>query len=207
MKSHRFKVVFIDDNLNELSPFVQGIRKSYEEIDGVCVYRNPDEGLRYVMSHLDDRMIVFIDWDFGSNRDKGIDLLKRIRSKTSLLYIVMMSANDINGNIPPESIVEMINEENIFYLHRSKDFDVVKSIVDKICRSWKTRFDCILEQWLVRHPEDGHTEAFSDVASGKVYTWAEILSELRKQSDVGKYFEGLLNEFYIHTFDGLRKKV
>lgn len=207
MKSHGFKVVFIDDNLKEMSPFVQGIRKSYGEIDGVCVYRKPDEGLRYVMSHLDDRMIVFIDWDFGSNKDKGIDLLKSIRSKTSLLYIVMMSANDINGNIPPEYIVEMINEENIFYLHRSKDFDVVKSIVDRICRSWKTRFDCILEQWLVRHPEDNHTEAFSDVDSGKVYTWAEILSELRKQSDVGKCFEGFLNEFYIHTLNGLRKKV
>lgn len=114
-----FRVVFIDDNLSETEPFVRNISKSYKDVDCSGVFKNPDEGLKYVLDNLSERMIVFIDWNFGANQKKGIELLREIRSQTSLLYVVMMSANQIEGNIPSESIIEMINDDNIFYLDRS----------------------------------------------------------------------------------------
>lgn len=195
-----FKIVFIDDNLSETEPFVQNIRKSYKSVDCTQVFKDPNQGLGYVLNNLNERMIVFIDWSFGANKSTGIDLLREIRKKTSLLYVVMMSVNQLaNHNFPSESIIEMMNEDNIFYLDRSNsNFEVVRSIIDRIQRDWETKFDCILEQWLIRHPEDNKKEAFSDITSGRVYTWEEILLELRRQSNVGKSFEGKLNEYYIH---------
>ncbi|QUB76690.1 MULTISPECIES: hypothetical protein [Prevotella] len=201
-----FKIVFIDDNLTETEPLVQNIRKNYKGADYNNIFKNPDEGLAYVLSNLDNKMIVFIDWNFSGNKKRGIDLLKEIRKKTSLLYIVMMSANQLPTDMPLDSIIEMMNEDNFFYLDRSNnDFLVVKSIIDKIQANWETKFDCILEQWLIRHPEDNNKEAFTEAATGKVYTWTDILSELRRQTAIGKSFEQKLNEFYIYQINRSKK--
>lgn len=201
-----FKIVFIDDNLSEEEPLVQNIRKHYKEADYKHVFQNPDKGLEYVLNNLNNKMIVFIDWNFSGHRKKGIDLLKEIRKKTSLLYIVMMSANQLGTDIPLDSIIEMMNEENFFYLDRSNDdFNSVTAIIDKIRTNWNTKFDCVLEQWLIRHPEDNNKEAYSEVSTGKTYTWADILSELRLQSSIGKSFEQKLNEYYIYQLQRSKK--
>lgn len=201
-----FKIVFIDDNLSEKEPFVQNIRMHYKDADYNHIFQNPDKGLEYVLANLNNKMIVFIDWNFSGHRKKGIDILKEIRKRTSLLYIVMMSANQLRTDIPLDSIVEMMNEENFFYLDRSNDdFESVVTIIDKIRFQWTTKFDCVLEQWLIRHPEDNNKEAFSEAATGKVYSWSDILSELRLQSTVGKSFEQKLNEYYIYQLQRSKK--
>ena len=201
-----FKIVIIDDNMSEKEPFVQNIRKHYQDADCNHVFQNPDKGLEYVLKNLDSKMIVFIDWNFSGHHKKGIDLLKEIRKKTSLLYIVRMSANQLRSDIPLESIVEMMNEENFFYLDRSNgDFDSVISIINKVRSQWSTKFDCVLEQWLIRHPEDNNKEAFSEVSTGKTFTWSDILGELRQQTRTGKDFEQKLNEYYIYQLNRSKK--
>ena len=201
-----FKIVFIDDNLSEEEPLVQNIRKHYKDADYKHIFQNPDKGLEYVLANLNSKMIVFIDWNFSGYRKKGIDLLKEIRKRTSLLYIVMMSANQLRTDIPLDSIIEMMNEENFFYLDRSNDdFNSVTAIIDKIRANWNTKFDCVLEQWLIRHPEDNNKEAYSEASTGKAYTWADILSELRLQSSIGKSFEQKLNEYYIYQLQRSKK--
>ena len=201
-----FKIVFIDDNLSEEEPLVQNIRKHYKDADYKHIFQDPDKGLEYVLANLNSKMIVFIDWNFSGYRKKGIDILKEIRKRTSLLYIVMMSANQLRTDIPLDSIIEMMNEENFFYLDRSNDdFNSVTAIIDKIRANWNTKFDCVLEQWLIRHPEDNNTEAYSEASTGKAYTWADILSELRLQSSIGKSFEQKLNEYYIYQLQRSKK--
>ena len=201
-----FKIVIIADNLFNMDPFVQIIRRNYSNADYNHIFQDPDKGLEYVLDNLNNKMIVFIDWNFSGHHKKGIDLLKEIRKKTSLLYIVMMSANQLRTDIPLDSIIEMMNEENFFYLDRSNDnFGSVVAIIDKIRTQWSTKFDCVLEQWLIRHPEDNGKEAFSEASTGKTYTWADILVELRKQTPVGKSFEQKLNEYYIYQLNRSKK--
>jgi hypothetical protein len=81
----------------------------------------------------------------------------------------------------------------------------VVAIIDKIRAQWSTKFDCVLEQWLIRHPEDNSKEAFSEASTGKTYTWEDILVELRKQTPVGKSFEQKLNEYYIYQLNRSKK--
>lgn len=201
-----FKIVIIDDNMSEKEPFVQNIRMHYKDADYNHVFQDPDKGLEYVLENLNSKMIVFIDWNFSDHHKKGIDLLKEIRKKTSLLYVVMMSANQLRTDIPLDYIIEMMNEENFFYLDRSNGtFDTVVSIIDKIRSQWATKFDCVLEQWLIRHPEDNGKEAFCEASSGKAYTWGDILAELRHQTAVGKSFEKMLNQYYIHQLTHSKK--
>lgn len=201
-----YNLVFIDDHMREGTdnPFVRAIGKFKEEAI-LSVFDDPQKGLDFVLGNMNSRMIVFLDCKFDEYSLQGINVLKKIREQTSLLYIVMMSANAI-GQIAGLDIIEMINEDFIWFFDRNNG--TVKdacNLIDGIKNLWTTRFDCVLEQWLVRHPEDNGKEAYCEVAAGKSYTWNDILRELRLQTPVGKSFEQKLNEYYIYQVNRSKK--
>ena len=93
-----FTIVFIDDNFSETSPLVQTLDVVFPEADVQHIYQDPEEGVQFVLNNLDKRMIVFMDWNYKGTTKKGIAHLRTIREKTSLLYVIMMSANQIKQN-------------------------------------------------------------------------------------------------------------
>lgn len=195
-----YNLVFIDDNMREGldNPFVRSIGK-FKEDATLSVFIDPQEGLDFVLNNLNSRMIVFLDCKFDGYGLQGINVLKKIREQTSLLYIVMMSANAIS-QIAGLDIIEMINEDFIWFFDRNNG--TVKDacdLIDRIKTLWTTRFDCVLEEWILRHPEDANKYAYREL-DGKSYTWAEMLSELRHQTAMGKVFEGMVNNYYIYHF-------
>lgn len=195
-----YKLVFIDDNMREGNdnPFVRSIGKFKKEAD-ISVFTDPEKGLNFVLENLNSRMIVFVDCKFDGYGLQGINILKQIREQTSLLYIVMMSANAIS-QIAGLDIIEMINEDYIWFFDRNNGTVIdACNLIDKIRKLWTTRFDCVLEEWIIRHPEDADKYAYKELG-GKSYTWAEILTELRHQTAIGKVFEGMVNDYYIYHF-------
>jgi len=193
-----YKIVFIDDNMREGldTPFVRSIGKLQKDAE-LSVFTDPSNGLEYVLGNLNSQMIVFLDCKFDGYGLQGINVLKQIRAKTSLLYVVMMSANAIN-QIPGLDIIEMINEDYIWFFDRNNGtFSDASDLINRIKCLWRTRFDCILEEWIIRHPEDADKYAYREVG-GNSYTWSEMLEELRHQTETGKMFEGMVNEYYIY---------
>ena len=196
-----FKLVFIDDNMRDgiSDAFVRAIGKKIPEAV-VSVFTNPDDGLKFIMANMNSQLIAFIDCKFDGYVRQGIDILKEIRKKTSLLYIVMMSANNLK-QIEGADIVSMINEDFIWFYDRNNgSVEDACSLIQHITQYWSSRFDCVLERWLLRHPEDLQKIAFTQV-SGESYTWKQILSELRLQTEVGRLFEQMINEFYIYQLN------
>lgn len=193
-----YKLVFIDDNMREGNdnPFVRSISKLNKDAD-VSVFIDPEKGLKFVLDNLNSRMIVFVDCKFDGYGLQGIGILKQIRKQTSLLYIVMMSANAIS-QIAGLDIIEMINEDYIWFFDRNNGTVTdACSLIDKIRKLWMTRFDCVLEEWIIRHPEDADKYAYKE-AGGRSYKWSEMLVELRHQTAIGKIFEGMVNDYYIY---------
>ena len=196
-----FTIVFIDDNFSETSPLVQTLDVVFPEADVQHIYQDPEEGVQFVLNNLDKRMIVFMDWNYKGTTKKGIAHLRTIREKTSLLYVIMMSANQIkqNSEVQNSDIVEMMNEENFYYFDSSindnKDaVELVRTIIGK----WESRFDCVLEQWLIRHPEDKQKIVMRQ--NGKEYTWESILKEVRMQTEIGRDFERRANQSTIYRY-------
>lgn len=180
--------------------FVRAIGKKLPEAE-LSVFMDPEEGLRYVMDNLNSQMIVFIDCKFDEFAKQGTDLLKEIRQKTSLLYIVMMSANNLK-QIEGIDIIAMINEDFIWFYDRNNgSVEDACKLIQRITQYWKSRFDCVLERWLVRHPEDRAKVAIRQV-SGVSYTWGQILTELRLQTEIGRLFEQMINQYYIYQLNG-----
>lgn len=201
-----FKLVFIDDNMRDgiSDAFVRAIGKKIPEAV-VSVFTNPDDGLKFIMANMNSQLIAFIDCKFDGYVRQGIDILKEIRKKTSLLYIVMMSANNLK-QIEGADIVSMINEDFIWFYDRNNgSVEDACSLIQHITQYWSSRFDCVLERWLLRHPEDLQKIAFTQV-SGESYTWKQILSEFRLQTEVGRLFEQMINEFYIYQLNNKKNE-
>ena len=196
-----FIIVFIDDNFSETSPLVQTLSVMFPEADVSHIYQDPDEGVRFVLDNLDKRMIVFMDWNYSGTTTKGISHLRTIRKRTSLLYVIMMSANQIkqNSGVENSDLVEMMNEENFYYFDSSiNDNKDAAEIVKNIIGKWESKFDCVLEQWLIRHPEDKQKVVMRQ--DGKDYNWESILREVRMQTEVGRDFERRANQSTIYRY-------
>lgn len=196
MDASKFYTVIVDDTMRKDDPFVVELQLNYADVANIEFFSSVDKAMSFVEQHMSKRMIIFMDCKFGSVW-QGVDAIKDLRKQTSLIYVVMMSANNVN-QLDPSDIAALINMDNIFFI-KNTDTDGAIDYVNRIRILWKSRFDCILEHWLVRHPEDADKVAFTEV-SGKTYTWEEILSELRLQTPAGKAMEQVVNEYYLYEF-------
>ena len=198
MEENKFHIIVVDDTMGEKDPFIVELKLDYQKTANVSYFTKVDDAMTFVDEHMSERMIIIMDCRFGSVW-QGVDAVMKLREKTSLVYVIMISANNVN-QLSSNDIMSLINTENIFFI-KNTDIAGAKEKIDKIQSLWKVRFDCVLEQWLICHPELNDKEAYSEASSGKTYTWSDILVELRHQTSVGKSFEQVLNEYYIYQLD------
>ena len=93
----------------------------------------------------------------------------------------------------------MINEDFIwFYDKNNGSVDDACYLIHRITKYWSSRFDCVLERWLVRHPEDKAKIVYS--RNRKAYSWEQLLKEVRLQTEVGKDFARIMNQYCISKF-------
>ena len=202
MEKKKFHIIIVDDSMGEKDPFVIELKLEYQQEAIVSYYYKVEEAMDYVDEHMSERIIIIMDCRFGSVW-QGVDAVMKLREKTSLVYVIMMSANNVN-QLTSNDIMSLINTENIFFI-KNTDVQGAKQKINIIRNLWNVRFDCVLEQWLIRHPEDNNKEAYSEASSGKKYTWSDILTQLRLQTPIGKSFEQKLNEYYIYQLQRSKK--
>lgn len=195
MDDNKFHIIIVDDTMGKMDPFIINMEINYATDAVITYFDNVEAAMTFVDNHMSERMIIFMDCKFGSVW-QGIDAVIAIRKKTALIYVVMMSANSMN-QLKSDDLIKLINTENIFFI-KNTDEDGAKENIEKIRSIWKSRFDCILERWLIRHPEIADKEAYSTVE--KKYTWKDILSELRMQTPAGKAMEQMVNQFYLYKY-------
>lgn len=201
MDDNKFHIIIVDDTMGKMDPFVINMKINYAADAVISYFDNVEDAMTFVDNHMAERMIIFMDCKFGSIW-QGIDAVIDIRKKTALIYVVMMSANPMS-QLKSDDLIKLINTENIFFI-KNTDEDGAKEKIEKICSIWKSRFDCILERWLIRHPEIADKEAYSTVE--KKYTWKDILSELRMQTPAGKAMEQMVNQFYLYKYAEMEGK-
>lgn len=174
-------------------PFVRRLEKVFQDAR-VILFPDVQKSLDYIFNNLSKKLIVFLDCKFDTGL-QGIDGLKRIREKTSLLYIVMMSANSPLQQ-PVDDVIEMINNKGIYFINNA-DMRKAEEIVERIKYNWNTDFDCVLEQWILQHEEEAD-KLF--VCRGKEsYTLRKILDEVRRQTGFGKDIERIMYKSTIQS--------
>ena len=157
-------------------------------------YTSAKKGAEYIFQNLDKKRIVFLDYKFGANDWQGLDVLKKIRNKTSLLYIILMTAEIVN--IKREELIELISDDGVSLISCDEDYEVYIKLVEKYLSFMDAKLDCVLEQWIINHPLDKDKTYI--IEGNKHYSLNDILCEIRNQTPFGKEVEKKMLSLTVH---------
>lgn len=181
------EIVIIDDSFDMFDPLVVELREHFPETN-VTVKNDPEEGLSFVLANLSKKIIVLLDYNFKTGQPKGHDILLKIREKTSLVYVIIMTAKQFS-TIPHEELVDFVNNDALAVIQNTVDTAEIIKLVSKAAQQLSVRVDCVLEQWIFNHSEVEQNKPYLTTASGEVFTLKDILREIRQQTDFGRKME------------------
>ena len=187
------EILIIDDHMSLHDPFVRSIRKNRPEAV-VTVLDDAGKGVEYISNDLRKKVVVFLDCRFDSGI-QGVDALRRIREKTSLVYIVRMSANPLS-QMEEETLKAMINHRGIFFISNT-EMDKALELIEKIEYLMDSKVDCVLEQWIMDRDDIVSNEPYI-IVGGVEYSLRDILDEIRLQTPFGKEVEKKMVRLAVH---------
>lgn len=185
MSQQAVQIVIIDDDpeMGTRPLFVKLVQK-YEK-ENIIWKENPKEGISYIKEHLTKRTIVILDYHFGIKQTNGLTIFKDLQKESSLLYVILNTAREIN-DIPNSELKVFINDHLMALVDKTDGYKATLLQVEKAINYLDNRVDCILEEWIVRHERFKRTTPYLKDDKGESYTLREILSEIRRDTPLGK---------------------
>ncbi|MFW0737687.1 hypothetical protein [Flavobacterium sp. T12S277] len=165
----------------------------------ILFFLKPEEGLHFIMNHLELNMIVLLDIQFSAtDLENGHSILKKINEKSELIPVILWSGI----NETEESFSDFINNNASGFIRKDSTIQESLIVIEKALNFLKTSLDNIIEDWIIQKPEDKDIPVFF-TANGLSLSLNQILYEIRNQTDLGKSFSKKLNQLTIHLL--LRK--
>lgn len=179
-----FYIIIVDDNMKPTDAFIMWMKKKVLNAE-VVSFRTVEEALSFIFEHLEEKMIIFLDCKFNMGL-QGVDGLKKIREKTSLVSVVMMSANSLNQmeNLELEA---MINSDKLYFI-KNGDLKKAEKLVAEIQKKWVSELDCVLEQWVKNHNSEVRSKPYMVTSEG-VLSLNDVLVRIRMRTSLGLKLE------------------
>jgi len=179
-------IIIIDNSMKKNDPFLVELALNFTDAN-IVLTNNKKDGLDYIMENINSKMIVLLDYDMGGG-ETGTEVFFKIREKTTLIYIIIITAKLID-NIPNKELAEYINKDALAIFDSNTSLKERLDLVKKAVHALDVRLDCVLEQWINKHSEKERNEPYLKTVSGKEYTLKDILAEIRQQTEFGKSME------------------
>lgn len=176
------KIVVIDDNFQNDDYLLLSLRERYGE-DNVLLFKTSEDGLDFIFRNLASKIIVLLDMDLGKNREKGDKILEKIKNRTSLVSVIMMSAN-LSG-LKNEELRSFINHHAVAAIDSSDSVKTNLPIIEEAIRQLGFRIDCALEEWIMMNSPEDREKPYLRTRDGNKYTLNQLLGEIRKNTDLG----------------------
>lgn len=181
------KILVIHDDLMDNDPLLFTLREKFGK-ENVLLEKKSSQGLEYIYNHLSSKLIVLLDFDLGAGEPHAPEVFKRIREKTSLIYVIIYTAKQFTS-IPNEALIDFINNEALGIIQSTADISDVIKIIEKAAHQLDIRVDCILEQWIAKHSSKERAKPYLTTKSGKIYTLDDLIMEIRKETELGQQLE------------------
>lgn len=179
-----FYIIIVDDNMKPTDAFIMWMKKKVLNAE-VVSFRTVEEALSFIFEHLEEKMIIFLDCKFNMGL-QGVDGLMKIREKTSLVSVVMMSANSLNQmeNLELEA---MINSDKLYFI-KNGDLKKAEKLVAEIQKKWVSELDSVLEQWVKNHNSEVRSKPYMVTSEG-VLSLNDVLVRIRMRTSLGLKLE------------------
>lgn len=182
------KIVVIHDGLIlQNDPLLIELKTKFGETE-VLHYENSNQGLDYVLTHLYQKMIVLLDVNFSKGELSGVQVFKDIREKTSLVYVILITADEFY-KIKNEDLIFLINHDAFALESVTSDYSKIVSLVESASHKLEARVDAVLEDWITKQSKEKREKPYLKTKEGKTYTLDNILESIRQQTVIGKQME------------------
>ena len=177
------KVLVIHDTLSPIDPIMITLQEIYGK-DNVILESISEKGIEYIYQNLTSKLIVLLDFDLGTGHPNAPEVFQKIREKTSLVYVIIWTAKLIT-DISREDLISFINNDALALVQSTESTETIVNFVKKAEHQLETRVDCILEEWISKREKDELEKPYLTAKSGKVYTLAELMTEIRLETEIG----------------------
>ena len=206
MNNTPVKIIVIHDDISEGSPIMVMLEMKYAK-ENVVLHKHSQQGLDYVLNNLGQKMVVLLDKNFYDGKEKsGVKVFEEIREKTSLVAVILTSVSNIS-DIGEDSLKTLINNELFAFESFTSDYTQILNLVEKAVENMQLRIDCVIEEWIMKHPPEKRTQPLVKLKDGRSYSMNEVLESIRKQTPVGIDFEKSLLKLAIELFSRQKLKL
>lgn len=181
------KIVIIHDDLSEDDPLIDELSDKYEA-QNVVLIKESQKGLDYVLNNLTQKIIVILDLKFKANEISGVKVFEDIRQQTSLVYIIIWTANNL-AEVRSEDLVKFINNDALAFISSTDDYTKVLQQVERAVHELDTRVASVIEQWIISRPDEEKDKPYIMSNDGNSYSLTGILKEIKQQTSFGKEIE------------------
>lgn len=193
------KVIVIHDDIADDSPIMVMLKEKHG-VENVLLIKHSQEGLDYVLGNLGTKMIVLLDKNFYGNKEiSGVRVFEKIREKTSLVYVILITVSKIT-ELEDEELKMLINKDLFKFESFTSDYTKILSLVDEAILNLSLRIDCVIEEWIMKHPDEARNKPLIKNKEGVSFTMNEVLDSIREQGEVGVDFERSLLKLAIEIF-------
>jgi hypothetical protein len=197
-------VVIHDDLIPKVDPLLVQLSESFGK-ENVIHFVRSNEGLEYVLNNLNQKMIVILDINFSSGEINGVQVLEKIRSKTSLVFVIMITARTLR-ELSNDFLISMVNNDALA-VENADDYSKIVSLVINASDKLEVNIDSVIEEWIMKHPVKERNQSLVKLKDGKSYSMNEILESIRKRTTVGIDFEKNLLRLSIELFSRQKLKL
>jgi hypothetical protein len=188
MKLNPTKIVIIHDTLAEDEPIVVELQDKYGD-ENVKLFHYSKEGLNYLTNNADQRMVILLDVNLSPGDKKGVQIFNEIKRENSLVYVIMITANDIRSAIDKSDWKTMVNNHAFAVASSVDEVEELLALVDKAVYELDVSVACVLEQWISNRTDEQLKTPYLLTGDGNEYTLGEILEEIRHKTKVGLKME------------------
>lgn len=193
-------IVIIEDNLPQNDPLLVELKQVFGK-ENILLFSDSQEGLTYLLDHLNQRTVVLLDIQFPKPEKDGRIILRELRDKTELVPVIIWSAYDGNS----VDFIDFIKNHAFSFIKKEASTDEIIIELKKAIRTTSTNIDVAIEQWLEK--QDNKDSPMLISKSGQSYTPNQLIAEIRQQTDEGKELANNINKLTIDLLFRGKEKI
>ena len=178
-KKMNLTIVYIDDDIKmKEDAFLDDIR---DDVDDIQCFEKPSDGLLYIKDHIDQNIVVILDWKFNSSSMQGTDVLNDIDSISVLVPVIVFTGATIDA----VEASKMFKGHAFSCVPKDATTEELLAAINNAYDRIQNDIRSVMEKWILKQSEEKRNKPY--MRSGdKVYTLNEILASIRKQDEFGK---------------------
>lgn len=172
------QIVIIDDQLVDDDPLVIELETEFNTV--IKLLNTPKAGIEYVENHINEIMVILLDYRFSTGEPNGSWVIQQIREKSKIIPIILMT---VQGD-KIEDYDTFINNHIFAFTKGGTDDTIEKVHLAK--EYWEQAIEGAFEEWVNSKEKSKREVPYLLTLDNKSFSLNDLLREVMLQTNLGQ---------------------